>query len=203
LETSVISFWATLGAPACAVYGVAAARRECVAEQDRAIGPKGILVFIVLAALVVASARTLTDALSYLFLVTVLSYLAAFDLRAMAVPVIPLLLAIAAGLGVSITQGTAPEGLAAACAGGGAFILIDLVYRRLRGRAGLGAGDALVAALIGAWLGLETLAWSVAFGGVLGLAWALNQRRTEAPLPFVPALAAGAALTLIWRGLGP
>ena len=165
-----------------------------------AIGFKGAFVAMVLAALAVASAPTLADALCCLYLATILSYLAAFDLRTMAVPVTPILFAVALGLGVSVVEGALFERAAAALAGGAVFVALDLLHRRMRGRIGLGAGDALVAAMIGAWLGPELLAWSVALGGSLGLAWGAARQQNDAPLPFVPALAAGAAIALIWQG---
>lgn len=202
MDATAIGLWTMLSAPVCAAYGVAAAKRERLGDAVGRIGPISALAVIVLAALAVASAPTLADGLRYLFLATMLSYLAVFDLRAMAVPVAPTSFAIALGLGVGVVEGAALERIGAALAGGGAFVLLDLLHRRTRGRGGLGAGDALVAAMIGAWLGPEALAWSVALGGALGLAWAAARRRTNAPLPFVPALAAGAAITLIWRGLG-
>src|SRR5262245_53655953 len=105
MDAGAIGLWSTLSAPACAAYGVAAAQAERVGGTAGKIGPAGIFVFIVLAALAVASARTAPDALSCLFLVTMLSYLAAYDLGVMAVPVTPLLMAIVLGLGVGVIEG--------------------------------------------------------------------------------------------------
>lgn len=201
MDITPIGLWTALSAPACAAYGVAAANRERLEEPVGVVGPLSACAIIVLAAMAVASASTLAVALKHLILATLLAYLATFDLRAKAVPVAPVLVGLALGLVVGVV-GRGLEMIGAAVAGAGAFILLDVIYRFVRGRAGLGFGDALVAALIGAWLGFEALAWSVAIGGALALAWTVVQRRTELALPFVPALAAGAAIVVICQGIG-
>jgi prepilin signal peptidase PulO-like enzyme (type II secretory pathway) len=202
-DIAVIGLWTVLSAPACAAYGVAAANRAKFEEPTASVSLLSAALIVALASLVVASAPTLIGALKYLLLATTLSYLAAFDLRALAAPVAPIALITVLGLGLAFVEGDALERISGAVVGAGAFFAIDIVYRRIRRRSGLGLGDALVAGLIGAWLGAEALAWSVAIGGALGLAWAICRRRFDAPLPFVPALAAGTAAYLIWRGFIP
>ncbi len=65
----------------------------------------------------------------------------------------------------------------------------------MRGREGLGRGDAKLLAAGGAWLGWEALPWVVLLAAVLGLALALLQRARgmaltrETALPFGPSLA--------------
>ena len=80
---------------------------------------------------------------------------------------------------------------AAAAAGYAAFRLIALAYRRLRGRDGLGAGDAKLLAAGGAWLGIAALPTLVLLAALATLAAALaaGRRRTDA-VPFGPGLAA-------------
>lgn len=203
MDLSAVGLWTALSAPACAAFGVSAANREILQGSTRRVGWTSACIIVALAAAAVASASSLGEACRYLILATALSYLAAYDLRAMAVPAAPILVAIALGLGVSVVEGAVLKRIVAASVGWGAFAMLDMLHRHMRGRGGLGAGDALVAALIGAWLGPEALAWSVALGGALGLVWTMATRRTHAPLPFVPALAAGVAVILIWWGLGP
>jgi leader peptidase (prepilin peptidase) / N-methyltransferase len=55
-----------------------------------------------------------------------------------------------------------------------AFAAIGLAYRRLRGREGLGGGDARLIAAAGAWCGLEALPWIVVASATLGLLAALG-----------------------------
>jgi leader peptidase (prepilin peptidase)/N-methyltransferase len=65
-------------------------------------------------------------------------------------------------------------------------------YRRLRGRDGLGLGDAKLLAAAGAWLGPAELPLLVLAAALLGLALALlrsDALRAETPVPFGPPLA--------------
>ena len=84
--------------------------------------------------------------------------------------------------------------LAAAC-GYGAVQLLALAYRRLRGRHGIGGGDAKLLAAIGAWIGLAALPWVIMGAALTGLALAgvmvLRGRAMAAgsAIPFGPCLA--------------
>ncbi len=130
--------------------------------------------------------------------------LAATDARAMVLPdpiTLPLALA-----GFAATAWLAPERLAShAAAAGGVFALflaIRLVYRRLRGREGLGLGDAKLMAGAGAWLGPEplpivVLAAALAALAVTGLRqWRQGRIDPVAPVPFGAYLAP--AIWLVW-----
>ena len=78
------------------------------------------------------------------------------------------------------------------------FAGIAELYRRLRGRDGLGMGDAKLLAAAGAWVGWQDLPSVVLLGAVTALAWALAARRDpERPLPFGPFLTA--AFWLVWQ----
>lgn len=114
---------------------------------------------------------------------------------------LPLLL-----LGLGTTWWLWPEAVAdralAAALGYLAFRGVALLYRRLRKRDGLGAGDAKLLAAAGAWLGVAALSWVVLLAAVIGLALAgalaLRHRRVSGRLmiPFGPCLAL--ATWLLW-----
>jgi len=78
-----------------------------------------------------------------------------------------------------------------------AFRLLAAAYRALRGRAGLGGGDAKLLAAAGAWVGWQGLDGVLIVGASAGLATALLRRRPGEALgagtavPFGPGLAVG------------
>ncbi len=130
--------------------------------------------------------------------------LAAMDMRSMVLADSLTLPLVAAGLVVSRALGT--ETLYDAAAGGAlgflSFALIGWLYRRLRGREGLGLGDAKLLAAAGAWLTWQALPSVVALAALMALATVLARSlvRQSLPaderLPFGPSLAA--ATWLVW-----
>ena len=84
---------------------------------------------------------------------------------------------------------------AGAIAGYLAFRAVEIGYRRLRGRDGLGQGDAKLLAASGGWLGWAALPWVVVGAALCGLLLAgvlrLRGRSLDAStaLPFGPSLA--------------
>ena len=72
--------------------------------------------------------------------------------------------------------------------------VLALTYRRIRGRDGLGLGDAKLLAAAGAWVGVAQLPYVLLGGALGGLAWALRRLRPDpaARLPFGPFLAGAA-----------
>jgi len=87
------------------------------------------------------------------------------------------------------------------------FEAVSGLAQKLIGKPALGLGDAKLAALLGAWLGLTGLGLSVVlavFGGAVvgGLARITGRLGRHEPFPFGPFLAAGGAL--VWlAGHGP
>lgn len=100
-----------------------------------------------------------------------------------------------------------PDHAAAAGLGWFALWAIAAVYRRLRAREGLGAGDAKLLGAVGAWVGVAGLADVLLGAALAGLGWAgllwLRGRTMSATtaLPFGPflALAGWAVLLAAWR----
>ncbi|MDI9405662.1 MAG: prepilin peptidase [Chitinophagaceae bacterium] len=123
-----------------------------------------------------------------------------------------LLLGLACTAGIGLLQGTAIaaallfQHLLAAGVGLVGFETMSALAERLMGRPALGLGDAKLAALLGAWLGLTGLGLAVALavlsGAVIGLAGRLSGRLGPGqPFPFGPFLASGgAAVWLLGNG---
>jgi leader peptidase (prepilin peptidase)/N-methyltransferase len=80
-----------------------------------------------------------------------------------------------------------------AAAGFIGFAALAALYRRLRGRDGLGLGDAKLLAVSGAWLGWMALPSVILFAALLGLAFVLLRRK---PLDAASRIAFGPALAL-------
>ena len=128
------------------------------------------------------------------------------DARHMILPDLLTLPLIVAGLLVTaiVTPDLlADHGLAAAL-GYLALATTALVYRRLRGREGLGGGDAKLLAALGAWVGLETLPVVLFLAACLGLAFAAagalsgKSMTATTAIPFGPFLAAAGWLCWLY-----
>lgn len=94
------------------------------------------------------------------------------------------------------------DSLTAAAGGYLVFAAIALAYRRLRGREGLGMGDAKLFAAAGAWLGLMAMPWLLLGAAASGLVLALLiHRRLEAgeAVPLGVTLALNAWLLFLAR----
>ena len=83
-----------------------------------------------------------------------------------------------------------------ALAGFASFAAIAWTYRRLRGREGLGQGDAKLLGAIGAWLGWATLPWVVIGACALGLLWCLVSLARGRSLDLTDRLPLGTLLAL-------
>jgi leader peptidase (prepilin peptidase)/N-methyltransferase len=135
--------------------------------------------------------------------------LAWIDTQHMLLPDLLTLPLVLAGLGATWLRD--PDDLtnhaAAALAGYLTFRAIEVAYLRLRGRDGLGQGDAKLLAAAGAWLGLAALPTVVFTAAALGLLIAAGMRaggsrlHAASAIPFGPPLCA--AIAAAWMGLDP
>ncbi len=137
--------------------------------------------------------------------------LAAIDWRTGYLPDVLTLPLAVAGLGVAYAVEPAAilDHAIGAAAGFAAFAALSEIYRRLRGRDGLGLGDAKLLAASGAWLSWSGLPTTVLYAAFIGLALVLARRargQTMKPtdrLAFGPALAAATWLVWLYGPLVP
>jgi len=130
--------------------------------------------------------------------------LAAIDYRCLILPNELTLPLIPAGLGVSylIAPGNITGHLVGTLGGFAAFYVIGWVYHRLRGRVGLGRGDAKLLAASGAWVsisGLPSVVFIAATIALLMLAMAMlfgRRLTSHDKIPFGPYLCLGT--WLVW-----
>jgi leader peptidase (prepilin peptidase)/N-methyltransferase len=113
------------------------------------------------------------------------------------------------GLAAVLVGHTAPlDAVIGAAAGFGGLWLLAFVYRRLRGREGLGDGDPFLLAAGGAWVGWiglpSVLLWASAAGlSLVGARLLVGNKVSAADrLPFGPCLAVGIWLTWMLGPLG-
>jgi leader peptidase (prepilin peptidase)/N-methyltransferase len=109
----------------------------------------------------------------------------------------------AAGLALSAAQGRLPGAVLAAFVDAGVILLIVVASEWILKRQGMGMGDVKLAAMIGAFLGwpVGPVALYLGFlaGGLVAVTLLLLRvRGRKDPIPFGPALAAGALLALFW-----
>ncbi len=137
--------------------------------------------------------------------------LAVIDWRVQLLPDVITLPLLLAGLAAAalFDRDRLLDHLIGALAGFAVFALAALLYRLLRGREGLGLGDAKLLAGIGAWVSWTGLPTVVLWGSILGLAFALLRAATgrglrlSDRLPFGTFLAAGGWLVWLYGPLIP
>jgi leader peptidase (prepilin peptidase) / N-methyltransferase len=133
-----------------------------------------------------------------------LALLAAIDWLAFRLPDIVTLPLVAAGLvAAQLLPGEhVLDHLAAAALGYGAFWAIAWSFRRLRGKEGLGLGDAKLAAVAGGWLGLEPLPSVLLLASVAGILWVLARALFRGRAAFGEKIPFGvplcAAIWIVW-----
>lgn len=133
----------------------------------------------------------------------ILLFGALVDARTFLLPDLVTLGLIPAGLAIAAYNGGSGQfllHLTAAVAGFVSLAFIGWAYKRIRGREGLGLGDAKLLAAGGAWTGLYALPWIVALGAgatllILLLGHLLGRPvSTDTAVPLGPGLAAGCYL---------
>src|SRR5262245_59780339 len=144
-----------------------------------------------------------------ILLAATLAALSAIDVYVYRLPDILTLPLAAAGLLVSSAIGLAPLWWSALSAGVGFLLLAGIAYgyQRLRGRAGLGLGDAKLLAAAGAWLGAAALPTVLLWATGSALVCVLVAARRGASLtgasrlPLGPFLAFGTWLVWLYGAL--
>jgi leader peptidase (prepilin peptidase)/N-methyltransferase len=209
--------WDALSAPAVAAALAFAAGMGLASSRiagrlaPEAAPPSAVLMSAL--AMAMAAAWLAAPAPAGVLLGAALLVLAAVDLAAMRLPDAVTLPAIVAGLAVAalslggprpapaFSPGELLSHAAGAAAGYLALAGLAWLFRRLRGREGLGLGDAKLAAVGGAWLGWRPLPAVILIACAAAFAWAalraLRDGRASLarPLPFGPPLALA-----IWIG---
>ena len=135
--------------------------------------------------------------------------LAAMDVRDFILADAITLPLIVAGIGVSVwlSPGAIHWHILGAAFGFGLMLAAAWGYQALRGREGLGFGDAKLMAAAGAWTGLEGVGTVLLYGAVLSLIAILIARGMgreiglTTPIPFGAGLAAGFWLTWLYGPL--
>ncbi len=109
------------------------------------------------------------------------------------------------GLGINAFDlfAVAENAILGAVAGYTTLGLINATYKLMARREGIGPGDWKLAALIGAWIGLEGLVGALicafALGGLVGIGLILAAGRgPRSAVPFGPFLAAGGLVALLF-----
>jgi leader peptidase (prepilin peptidase)/N-methyltransferase len=132
--------------------------------------------------------------------------LAAIDARLRRLPdPITLPLALAGLLVALASAAPAWSHLLGAAAGYGLITGLAFAYRQLRGRDGIGLGDAKLLAAAGAWLGWRSLpmvilgACLVSLGALLTMALRGRRLTGQDALPFGPPLALSFWIVWLWR----
>jgi leader peptidase (prepilin peptidase)/N-methyltransferase len=148
----------------------------------------------------------LTPALAgYFAFAAALVVITFIDLDHQIIPDVISLPGIGAGLAVSFVSPlvTPRDALIGALAGGGLLLAVAWAYKAVRGQDGMGGGDVKLLAMIGAFLGWQsifvTLLAASVVGSIIGVALMLYQRAdTRLAIPFGPFLAGGALVHLFF-----
>jgi leader peptidase (prepilin peptidase) / N-methyltransferase len=102
-----------------------------------------------------------------------------------------------AALGIGLGLGTLQDRLAGGMVGYGVLALIALVYKRARGREGLGGGDPKLFGAIGAWLGWQSLPYVLLGASGAGLMWVLFRQLRGTPVAATDRLPLGALMAIV------
>lgn len=127
------------------------------------------------------------------------------DLDHQIIPDVISLPGIALGIAVSFVSPlvTPVDAVLGALAGGGLLLAVAWTYRMIRGQDGMGGGDVKLLAMIGAFLGWQSIFVTIfvgsLIGSLVGVAVMLHQRAdSRLAIPFGPFLACGALVHLFF-----
>jgi leader peptidase (prepilin peptidase)/N-methyltransferase len=145
----------------------------------------------------------------FLLLVAPLIVITFIDLEHFIVPDVISLPGIIIGVVVHLYLGAGPvkgliiDSILGILVGGGSLFLLGWTYEKIRGRIGLGMGDAKLAAMLGAFFGWRAIIFillmSSLLGTVVGLIYIMISRRgLKQPIPYGPFLAFAAGLYLFF-----
>jgi leader peptidase (prepilin peptidase)/N-methyltransferase len=141
----------------------------------------------------------------YFALAAALVVITFIDLDHQLIPDVISLPGIVVGLAFSLVSPlvTPLDAALGVLAGGGTLLAVAWLYKTFRGQEGMGGGDVKLLAMIGAFLGWQsifvTLFVGSVIGSIIGVALMLYQRAdTKLAIPFGPFLAGGALVYLFW-----
>jgi leader peptidase (prepilin peptidase)/N-methyltransferase len=186
-------------------YVILGARCRACGHRISAIYP---MVEILTGALTVALWLQLGPTLAfagYLAFAAALVTITFIDLDHQIIPDVISLPGIVVGLLVSLVSPlvTPAAAVLGVLVGGGSLLAVAWTYRLVRGHDGMGGGDIKLLAMIGAFLGWQSIFVTVMVasivGSVIGIATMLYQRAdTRLAIPFGPFLAGGALVYLFF-----
>jgi leader peptidase (prepilin peptidase)/N-methyltransferase len=127
------------------------------------------------------------------------------DLDHQIIPDVISLPGIAVGLAFSLVSPlvTPLDALLGVLAGGGVLLAVAWLYKTFRGQEGMGGGDVKLLAMIGAFLGWQSIFVTLFVGSVIGsiigvVVMLYEGADTKLAIPFGPFLAGGALVYLFW-----
>ncbi|MBI4403277.1 MAG: prepilin peptidase [Deltaproteobacteria bacterium] len=87
--------------------------------------------------------------------------------------------------------------------GGGTFFAVSFLYEKIAKREGLGGGDVKLLAMIGAWLGPQSILFTIlissALGSIVGVSLMIGRKKDlKSAIPFGPFLALAAVIYQRW-----
>jgi leader peptidase (prepilin peptidase)/N-methyltransferase len=127
------------------------------------------------------------------------------DLDHQIIPDVISLPGIAVGLAFSLVSPlvTPLDAILGVLAGGGVLLSVAWLYKTFRGQEGMGGGDIKLLAMIGAFLGWQSIFVTLFVGSVIGsiigvVVMLYEGADTKLAIPFGPFLAGGALVYLFW-----
>ncbi len=127
------------------------------------------------------------------------------DLDHQIIPDVISLPGIAIGLGFSLVSPlvTPVDAILGVLAGGGVLLAVAWLYKTFRGQEGMGGGDIKLLAMIGAFLGWQSIFVTLFVGSVIGsiigvVVMLYEGADSKLAIPFGPFLAGGALVYLFW-----